>query len=47
MSGKKGAEEMVRAEARAVAAEVAERDLRMAVEAIKRDFEASRRQWRH
>lgn len=43
MSGNKAAEEMAHAEARAVAAEVAERDLRTAVEAIKRDFEARTR----
>lgn len=40
MSGKKAKEEIAHAEARALAAEVAERDLRTAVEAIKRDFEA-------
>lgn len=41
ISGKKVVEEKAHAEARALAAEVAERDLRAAVEAIKRDFEVS------
>lgn len=43
ISGKKAAEEMAHAEARALAAEEAERHLRAAVEAIKRDFEARNR----
>eukprot|EP00904_Undaria_pinnatifida_P008655 jgi/Undpi1/491/HiC_scaffold_10.g03957.m1 len=41
ISGKKVVEEKAHAEARALAAEVAERDLRAAVEAIKRDFETT------